>query len=73
MIFMAKRDRELIWPFQNSEDILWSPGLRKYFLCSKGICVPFLSRAEEDEGTTAFGDHKRAQRPYVSDPLREAQ
>jgi hypothetical protein len=40
---MAKRDRELIWPFQNSEDILWSPGLRKYLVKrSKGICVPFF-------------------------------
>jgi hypothetical protein len=42
VIFMAKRDRELIWPFRISEDILWPPGLRKLFVSSKSICVPSL-------------------------------
>jgi hypothetical protein len=43
---MSKRDRELIWPFRNLEDILWPPGLRKLFVNSKGICVPSLRAAQ---------------------------
>jgi hypothetical protein len=54
---MSKRDRELIWPFQNLEDILCSWAAKIIRELQRYLCALF-ARAEEDEGTTAFGDHR---------------